>query len=670
MSRSLTLSARILLGFSVLVVLAAALGFSGWYGVRGVDVQVKLSDLGYKAVTALDACGFHRRDFAKFGFDKKEGQEKNAAELFKDSRTELVNVLESLETNSALSKAAAEQVAGARVECDKYLAAFETVEKAQTARSSAFDEWKRIGVDVTASIGQAMTDVIEPGIAAAQTAGDVAALSKWSAIGLGLENDIVENFLLLRVQAVYLIATGKQEQIDNYEKQLTAMREAITKWQSLVAGEAALESAAGTIMGFIDEYANAGDAYKKGLTDQANAEVVMQECATSILNTISGPDGIQSKLNTAKEAIIARTEWMALILSIAGVVIGMFLAFFIARSISKPINHAITQLGEGSTQLTAASDQIATVSQELAESTSEQAASLEESSASLEELTSMTHHNADNANQANTMSNDSRKAVEEAQQAMKRMSDAMGKIRTSADETAKILKTIDEIAFQTNLLALNAAVEAARAGEAGKGFAVVAEEVRALAQRSAEASKSTAVLIEGSRTDAENGVHVVNEVAHMLERIDEGARNVAQLIAEVSAACREQTSGIDQLNTAVSQMDRAVQANAASSEESASASEELNAQAREVGGVVQQLAALVGANVSGMETAAPPKTRAGRKNPPLQKPAFHADRRTVKQLTHHAAADKPKEAPKKAAQPTKASPEEIIPLDEDDLKDF
>ena len=666
MSKSLTLSVRILLGFSVLVVLAALLGFSGWYGVRGVDTQVKLSDTGFEAVSALNKCGFQRRDFSNYGFDLREGQEKNAAELFEAAHNELYGVLEGLGKDSALPADARQDVATAQTQCDTYLTIFGDLKNAETACNNAFGEWKRLGGEVTSSIGQAMTEVIEPGMAAAQTAGDAVALARWSAIGLSLQNDIVQQFLLLRVQAVYLIATGKDEQWVAYTNQLKVMREGIAKWQSLVAGEAALETAASTIMGFIDEYATAGEQYHAGLVAQSDAEKKMNESAAAILTTIN--DGVQKKLNDAKQAIIARTEWMSIVFSIAGIVIGMFLAFFIARSISKPINRAITQLGEGSAQLTAASDQIATVSQELAESTSEQAASLEESSASLEELTSMTHHNADNANQANTMSNDSRKAVEEAQDAMKRMSSAMSKIRTSADETAKILKTIDEIAFQTNLLALNAAVEAARAGEAGKGFAVVAEEVRALAQRSAEASKSTASLIEGSRADAENGVHVVSEVAHMLERIDEGARNVAQLIAEVSAACREQTTGIDQLNTAVSQMDRAVQANAASSEESASASEELNAQAREVGGVVNQLAALVGANQINADAVVRRPTRGGRKNPPVQK-AAQPDRRATKQLTH-APAERPKEAPRKAAHPSKTSPEEIIPLDDDDLKDF
>ncbi|MEI6809237.1 MAG: methyl-accepting chemotaxis protein, partial [bacterium] len=276
-----------------------------------------------------------------------------------------------------------------------------------------------------------------------------------------------------------------------------------------------------------------------------------------------------------------------------GVVVGILLAVFITLSITKPINRVIAGLTSGSEQVTSASGQVSSASQSLAQGASEQASSLEETSSSLEEMASMTRQNADNANQANTVAKEAASLAGTGVESMKRMTDAIDKIKTSAAETAKIIKTIDEIAFQTNLLALNAAVEAARAGEAGKGFAVVAEEVRNLARRSAEAAKTTADLIEGSQKNADAGVGVTAEVAKNLASIKDNAGKVATLIAEIAAASKEQSQGIDQVNTAVSEMDKVVQQNAANAEESASASEELGSQAQELNGMVADLTAIV-----------------------------------------------------------------------------
>jgi methyl-accepting chemotaxis protein len=246
------------------------------------------------------------------------------------------------------------------------------------------------------------------------------------------------------------------------------------------------------------------------------------------------------------------------------------------------LDEALQQVATGAHQVASAAGQISSGSESLAEGAAQQASSLQEVSSSIEEMASMTKQNAAHAGEANNLAGAARSSADQGLAAMTRMSRAIDDIKNSSDETAHIVKTIDDLAFQTNLLALNAAVEAARAGDAGKGFAVVAEEVRNLARRSAEAAKNTAGLIEQSVKNADGGVRISQEVAQSLAEIAEGSRQVSDLVAEIAAASNEQSQGIAQIGSAISQMDRVTQQNAANSEESASAAEELTAQAQEL----------------------------------------------------------------------------------------
>ncbi len=240
------------------------------------------------------------------------------------------------------------------------------------------------------------------------------------------------------------------------------------------------------------------------------------------------------------------------------------------------------QVAVSADQVASAAEQISSGSQSLAQGTSEQASTLEEVASSLQELSSMAGQSSANAREAKALSDGARSGTAAGVASMQRLSEAMEKIAASSDETAKIVKTIDEIAFQTNLLALNAAVEAARAGDAGKGFAVVAEEVRNLAMRSAEAAKTTAQLIEGSVKNAEGGVELNVEVMGALQEIQKQVVQVSEVMDEIAAGAEQQSQGVEQINTAVEQMNQVTQQTAANAEESSSASEELTAQAEEL----------------------------------------------------------------------------------------
>jgi len=320
----------------------------------------------------------------------------------------------------------------------------------------------------------------------------------------------------------------------------------------------------------------------------------------------------------------------------------------------KNLDDSMQQVDEAVSQVSAASGEISGGAQSLAEGANEQASSLEEVSSSLEETSSMAKQNADNSNQAKHLATEARGAADEGESSMKRMADAIHQIKTSSDNTAKIVKTIDEIAFQTNLLALNAAVEAARAGEAGKGFAVVAEEVRNLAMRSAEAAKNTTVMIEESVKNAESGVKITEEVAKSLNRIVDRVGKISDLIAEISAASNEQAQGVEQVNSAVAQMNQVTQQNAANSEESASAAEELSSQAAELANMVAAF------KLSSAGGGAGSRRSGGRRGlpPPQRQYAGVSDKRGAK----------PKMI---ASKPSKSmSSDQLIPLDDEDLGEF
>jgi methyl-accepting chemotaxis protein len=293
---------------------------------------------------------------------------------------------------------------------------------------------------------------------------------------------------------------------------------------------------------------------------------------------------------------------------ILGVAIIAF-AYINKRLIVRPLTGFIDRLSHTSDETSSGSSEIARASQNLADAATKQAASLEETSASVQELASMVRTTAGNTQAAQSLAGEAKSAAERGTLAMEHLGKAIAEIKANADRTAKIVKTIDEIAFQTNLLALNAAVEAARAGDAGKGFAVVAEEVRNLAGRAGEAARNSAELIEASVKSADGAVGLGKDAGAVIAQLAESSRKVADLAAEIAASTKEQDAGLGQITGAMQEMDKGTQTTAAGAEENSATSLALQGQVEELNNLVAELAAMVGAQRHSDTAKSQTKTR-------------------------------------------------------------
>jgi methyl-accepting chemotaxis protein len=441
----------------------------------------------------------------------------------------------------------------------------------------------------SAAIGEALKGML----VAARQSGDQSASYKTSSSLQNFFEGIasVNSFLLTREKTHVVKAresfTAMQKQLATIEKELKeaeALDASLADPAKMKLLKQLQENSVAYLAGF-DKVVEATDKRSAIVKDS------LEKLAPKLTEKIGGIRGalrdLQDRLDADARVVEKKNQWIVLTFSVFGVVAGLGGAFWIIRSVNGPIRALTHRLTDGAEHTAGAAGQVTSASQSMAEGSSRQAAALEESSASLEEMAGMTRKNAENAQSAKALANQTRAAADIGSEDMKEMKVAMSAIQASSVEVSKIIKTIDEIAFQTNLLALNAAVEAARAGEAGLGFAVVAEEVRSLAQRSVQAARETAQKISDSTSKSEQGAKISDKVAKSLDEITAKARQVDELIAEIAVASQEQSQGIEQVSRAVSDMDRVTQANAATAEETSSAAAELNNQTEQLKTIIR-----------------------------------------------------------------------------------
>jgi methyl-accepting chemotaxis protein len=452
---------------------------------------------------------------------------------------------------------------------------------------------------------------------------------------------IKERISRLRTQEMQIVmSAGDEENLKKYEKRWNDYVAELKKYEAdyvkLISTEDEKK--------FFADYSKLWERYvveAKKLTAQANAGN-MEEARTTLR-------GESSKLNADMlamadkmvqvnadggiaeyrmgEQIYANSRSLILGLIVVTIALGLLLAYWIARVVARPLQEAVkvaktvasgdltsdiqvktrdetgellqalkemnasllsvvSEVRTGTDLIATASTEIANGNMDLSARTESQAGSLEETASSMEELTSTVKHNSDNARQANQLSHSASAVAQKGGSVVSQVVDTMGSINESSKKIVDIIAVIDGIAFQTNILALNAAVEAARAGEQGRGFAVVASEVRNLAQRSASAAKEIKTLINDSVEKVGLGTRLVDEAGITMKEVVDSVKRVSDIISEITAAGAEQSSGIDQINTAIIQMDQVTQQNAALVEEAAAAAGALQEQAANLSRVV------------------------------------------------------------------------------------
>lgn len=562
MTFKMTLGKRIASGIIIMQILMIIVGLAGYWGLKQVsDVTAFNSAMDLLQKTLASVKGETDQYFLAILYENKELQDSS----YKGTLSQLDRagkMVADIKNSRLIDEQGRERLGYFESEIDKYRAALRDY-------AAAEDQKKRIAGEANVSVDPLMESIEGAGI--------------WI-------DSMVVNLKVLTSVVLGYFNKNTDENWNRVGEGMARLHASIEEWSEKVQASDQLRPLAAKIKEMTTKYSDMLNEYN-------GHDLNQQQYARQMSGHKENLDKVCNEFGSFSASKLASQTSFSLKMIfgfiIAAALIGTLYSVISIKKIVGRINKVIDGINAGAEEVLAATEQLSEASHSLAEGTTEQASSLEETSAALEEVASMTKSNADNANQAKAMMQEAQEIVEKVNAHMEDMADAIINITKSSEETEKIIKTIDEIAFQTNLLALNAAVEAARAGEAGAGFAVVADEVRNLAMRAAESARNTAGLIGDTINAVRHGNELTSSTKEAFKENMTITEKVRQLVDEIAAASNEQAEGIDQVNKAVGEMDQVVQQNSAHAEESASSATEMNSQAKEMKLFVNDLVVLV-----------------------------------------------------------------------------
>ncbi|MCK4797578.1 MAG: chemotaxis protein, partial [Spirochaetes bacterium] len=542
MFKNMKLSAKVALGFTILIVLAGVLGFIGWYSLANVSKRVVNADDANRMVKDSYKGRMEEKNFI---IRKDKKYEENALKVVTDFHSESEKLLKRLKDvdDKKLVRNSDEKI----YEWSEALKEYVSLEDQKDEAESKMLESARAAIEEMEKMRTEQKDLLYDEIA--RTTGIEKLKDR---IIKGDDANRLNKFILeCRRQEKNYVIRGDQEYIDKVEENVSDIIDLAKNLKKRFKRASNIEQTDLTISAVL-EYKKAFDNFVELTGKQKTEEDIMIESAR---NVIALAEELREGQKGKMENMITLSNSLMIVLAIVSIILGVILAILITRSIVGPLSKVTDTLKNSSSQIALASNQLSSSSQEIANGATEQASSIEETTSSMEELASMVRQNAGNSKEASTLSEKASGASQTGYNQMEIMLESMTEINKGSDQIRKIIKVIDDIAFQTNILALNAAVEAARAGEAGMGFAVVADEVKNLANRSAEAAKETSGMIEDSIKKTEGGLEIATKLSEVFKEVLANVQKVTEMVKEVETASKQQDMGINQTNKAIIQLD-------------------------------------------------------------------------------------------------------------------